>query len=70
MKLEHVRLKRVGNSLGIILPRRIVKSMCVRQGDELWVEIVKAERINAFGILAKDESAKKIIDEIRHQAER
>jgi antitoxin component of MazEF toxin-antitoxin module len=44
------KLKKWGNSIGVILPSEKLKKLGLRQGDKVEVEISSGKRINGFGI--------------------
>jgi len=50
MALAETKIKQWGNSLGLIIPRAIVKHEDLNAGDVVKVEILKEKRIDAFGL--------------------
>ncbi|MBS3103171.1 AbrB/MazE/SpoVT family DNA-binding domain-containing protein [Candidatus Woesearchaeota archaeon] len=44
------KVKKWGNSLGIIIPKDIVKIEEVNEGDIIKVDIIKEKKISGFGI--------------------
>ena len=72
-----VKLKRVGNSLGIIVPSDIVNSNELKEGEELFVNIQFSEVSNIGQMLEEGRkqklkfkrSTKEIIDEIDKDSE-
>lgn len=53
MELVKVKLRQIGNSVGFILPQRIVRERKLKKGDEVEVEVIKREKLSfedLFGI--------------------
>ena len=50
MEVE-LQLRRVGNSLGIIIPKNIVKRLNIKEGEFIVLEIRRKAPKNVFGIL-------------------
>jgi antitoxin component of MazEF toxin-antitoxin module len=48
--MVEVELREWGNSVGIILPSEKLKELKLKKGDKVDIDIVKKERIDAFGI--------------------
>ena len=46
-----IKIKQWGNSLGMIVPKEIVKREELHEGDIVKVEIIKEKRVDAFGML-------------------
>lgn len=44
------KLKKWGNSLGILIPAQDVKAMGLKKGETIILDIKKKKRIDAFGI--------------------
>ena len=51
MLMTEAKIKQWGNSLGLIIPKEIVKREELIVGDLVKVEISKEKRIDAFGML-------------------
>lgn len=51
MALAEIKIKQWGNSLGMVIPKEVVKREELLEGDMVKVEIVKEKRIDAFGVL-------------------
>ncbi len=52
-----VTIKKIGNSLGIILPKEVVKSKKIKKDEKVLIEIVKESNLKPlFGILKTKES--------------
>ena len=45
-----VEVKKWGNSFGIVVPKTEVKALGLKAGEKIKLEILKKERIDAFGI--------------------
>ena len=50
MVMTEAKIKQWGNSLGLIIPKEIVKLEDLNEGDIVKVEISKEKRIDAFGM--------------------
>jgi len=50
MAVAEIRVKKWGNSIGVIIPKDIVKIENLHVGDTIKVEIAKEKRVNTFGI--------------------
>ena len=50
MAMAETRVKQWGNSLGLIIPKEIVKREDISTGDIVKVEISKEKRIDTFGL--------------------
>ncbi|MGV8176373.1 MAG: AbrB/MazE/SpoVT family DNA-binding domain-containing protein [Candidatus Bilamarchaeaceae archaeon] len=64
----HVRVRRWGNSMGLVLPKDVVEALGVSEGEELILgEVRKGERIQQlFGVARSVKgSAQKLKDEMR-----
>ena len=48
-----VTVKKIGNSLGIILNKRIVKELDIKEGDVVEIKIEKKLPLKVFGIVKK-----------------
>ena len=51
MTMAEVKVKEWGNSLGVIIPKEIAKHIDLHKGDTIKVDIIKAKRIDGFGML-------------------
>ena len=51
MAMTEAKIKQWGNSLGLVIPKEIVKLEDLNEGDIVKVEISKEKRVDAFGIL-------------------
>ncbi|MBI2452559.1 hypothetical protein HYV50_05820 [Candidatus Pacearchaeota archaeon] len=45
-----VELLEWGNSIGVILPRKKIRKLGLKQGDRIEIEIIKKRRLNGFGM--------------------
>ena len=50
MAMAELKVKQWGNSLGVLIPREIVKDEELHEGEMIKVEIVKNKRVDGFGI--------------------
>lgn len=50
MALAETKIKRWGNSLAIVIPKESVKEIGLKEGEEISVNLVKKNKVNAFGI--------------------
>lgn len=50
MVMTEAKIKQWGNSLGLIIPKEIVKLEDLGEGDIVKVDISKEKRIDAFGL--------------------
>ncbi|MBS3155869.1 hypothetical protein J4413_01390 [Candidatus Woesearchaeota archaeon] len=50
MKLVESKIRKWGNSLGMILPKKAVDEMELKENQIIKIDIIKKERIKAFGI--------------------
>lgn len=61
-----VKIKKIGNSLGIILPKEFIKSRKIRRDEKVLIEIVKeADLRPLFGLLKTKESGQHFKDMVR-----
>ena len=61
-----VTIKKIGNSLGIILPKEVVKSKKIKKDEKVLIEIVKESNLKPlFGILKTKESGQHFKDMVR-----
>jgi len=45
-----VEVKKWGNSLGIVVPKSEVKTLSLKVGEKVKVEILKKEKLDGFGL--------------------
>ena len=50
MSTVEAKIKKWGNSLGLIIPKDIVKTEDLNTGDTVKVEILKEKRVDGFGM--------------------
>ena len=62
----HVKLKPIGNSTGLILPKELLARLRLEQGDELTL----AETPDGFVVSKRDESFERDLDLIRKLAKK
>lgn len=63
MAIVEAKIKKWGNSVGLIIPKTIVKVEDLHIGDTVKVDIAKEKRINAFGIFKGGPSFEREEDE-------
>jgi hypothetical protein len=52
MTMAEARVKRWGNSFGIVIPREIVKMENIAAGDVIKIEISKSRPLDGFGMFS------------------
>ena len=50
MAMTETKVKKWGNSLGLVIPKEIAKLEDLNEGDVVKMEISKEKRIDAFGM--------------------
>ena len=61
-----VKVKQIGNSLGIILPNDFVKSKQIKKDEKVLIEVVKeADLRPLYGLLKTKESGQHFKDMVR-----
>ncbi len=61
-----VEIRKIGNSLGIILPSEIVKNKKLKKNERILIEIVKETDLRPlFGILKTKETGQHFKDMVR-----
>ena len=50
MVMAETKVKKWGNSLGLVIPKEITKLEDLSEGDTVKVEILKDKRVDAFGL--------------------
>jgi len=63
MTMAEVKVKEWGNSLGIIIPKEIVRHVGLNKGETIKVDIIKEKRIDGFGMFKGVGSFKREKDE-------
>ena len=48
--MVEVELKEWGNSIGVILPSEKLRSLHLKKGDRIEIEIIAKKRVDGFGI--------------------
>ena len=51
MTTAEAKIKQWGNSLGIIIPKEVIRNEGLGAGDIIKIEIVKERKIDGFGML-------------------
>lgn len=68
--MQHLKVRKVGNSLGVILPREVAAAMDVEEGDEVLVAEVARGRLSLCRVdddfAAEIKAAEKIMDRYRN----
>ena len=49
--MAEARVKQWGNSLGLIIPKDIVRLENINKGDVIKVDVFKEKRVSGFGII-------------------
>ena len=44
------KVKKWGNSFGVVIPKATVKKLNIKENDPVKIDIVKHEKVNGFGI--------------------
>ena len=60
MTTAELQVKEWGNSLGIIIPREIVKNQGIKKGTSVKVNFLPSGKIDGFGIL-KDKNCPRFV---------
>jgi len=62
-----VKTKSWGNSIGVVIPRDIAKSLKIEAGEEIMIEVIKRENAlkELFGSLDFKKDTEKILAETR-----
>ena len=66
-----VKTKQWGNSLGIIIPKKVVNELSLDPGEEITIEVHKKKNVlnELFGSIHFKKSTKKILKEVRKDLE-
>ncbi len=66
-----VKTKQWGNSLGIIIPKKVVNELSLAPGEEITIEVHKKKNVlnELFGSIHFKKSTKKILKEVRKDLE-
>ncbi len=61
-----LEIKKIGNSLGLILPKELIKTKHLKQKERVTIEIVKEVDLrNVFGTLRRKMSGQSFKDMVR-----
>ena len=60
-----VEVKKWGNSLGLIVPKRTAHQIGLKPGEKIEIEIVKKQKADFFGICRGGRPFKRELDEHR-----
>ncbi len=62
----HAVVKRIGNSLGVLIPKEVVERTGIREGDSVEIQLTrKANLPEMFGAVKFSKSSQEIKDEMR-----
>ena len=50
MTISESRIKKWGNSLGVVIPKNTVEEMALKEGEKVSIDIVKKQKISAWGL--------------------
>ncbi|MBS3077306.1 hypothetical protein J4233_03460 [Candidatus Pacearchaeota archaeon] len=66
-----VRLKKWGNSIGIVIPNETIERLSLKPEEQIVIEISKKENVlkEMFGKARFKKSARKVIDDFRKDSE-
>ena len=66
-----VRLKKWGNSIGIVIPNETIERLSLKPEEQIVIEISKKENVlkEMFGKARFKKSARKVIDDFRNAPE-
>lgn len=64
--MPELKVRKIGNSLGVIFPSELVKERKIKENETVFVNIAKkADLSKIFGMFKFKESGQKIKDEMR-----
>ncbi len=64
--MAELKVRKIGNSLGVIFPKELVKEKKIRENETVLVNVAKKGDLSRlFGSLKFKESAQQIKDELR-----
>lgn len=64
------RVRRIGNSFGIVLPKDLVREKGLKEGDEVDIEIEKARTlVEMWGVLKSRKVTLKRLHELTNEGE-
>ncbi len=64
--MPELRVRKIGNSLGVIFPKDLVKEKRLRENEKIFISVAKKGDLSKiFGSLKFKESAQEIKDELR-----
>lgn len=62
----NIKIKRWGNSLGIVLPKKIVEEQGLEEGEEVIIQVFRPlDLTEVFGTLKADINSQEMKDEAR-----
>ena len=66
MEIREARVKKWGNSMGVVIPRKIVESQNLKENDRVVISLIKeADLSDVFGSLKRKKSGQDFKDEVR-----
>ena len=66
LNMPELKVRKIGNSLGVIFPSELVKERKIRENETVFVNVAKKGDLSKFfGSLKFKESGQKIKDELR-----
>ncbi len=61
-------VKRIGNSLGVLIPREVVERTGIREGDTVEIEVTRRVNLREmFGAVRFSKSSQELKDELREE---
>ena len=64
--MPELKVRKIGNSLGVIFPKELVKEKRLKENERVFVSVAKKGDLSKlFGTLKFKESSQKIKDDIR-----
>lgn len=58
-----VKVKKWGNSFGVLIPKETVRKLCLNEGEKIQLDITLQKKISGFGIAKGAKSFKREIEE-------
>jgi antitoxin component of MazEF toxin-antitoxin module len=63
-----VVVKRIGNSLGVLIPKEMVEKTGIREGDTVEIEVTRRVNLREmFGAVKFSKSSQELKDELREE---
>ncbi len=67
MEMVEVKVRQVGNALGVILPGALVKSEKLKKGDSIKLSVLRERKIDARSLLGLTRGASPFVREHDHR---